>query len=207
MARCQTDLHGAATGTSTDVLGRARRPDYWPVVERLGFRPFDGSAVLLDGSVYTTVVLDFGPGSVDGWLAGLISAELGVESEPTIDAEARELVLHGTRVCLTPLEFGLFTCLHERDGRTVTRYELIRDVWGTDFAGGSNVVDAVVRSLRVKLGPGATPWKPSEAVAIGSGATGRTADLTRGLIEASSFPHPLDRRQRMLQAWSRDFVT
>ena len=113
------------------------------------------SAVLLDGSVYTSVVLDFGAGSVDGWLAGLIAAELGVESEPTIDAEARELVLHGTRVCLTPLEFGLFTRLHERDGETVARYELIRDVWGTEFAGGSNVVDAVVRSLRVKLGPDA----------------------------------------------------
>jgi DNA-binding response OmpR family regulator len=39
--------------------------------------------------------------------------------------------------------------------RSVTRDELLRDVWGQSF-GGSNVVDAVVRTLRKKpraLGP------------------------------------------------------
>ena len=36
--------------------------------------------------------------------------------------------------------------------QTISRCELLRDVWGTDYAGGSNVVDAVVRSFRVKLG-------------------------------------------------------
>ena len=52
-------------------------PTYWPVVEKLGFRPLSGAAAVLDGAEYTTVVLDFGPGSVDGWLAGLVAAELG----------------------------------------------------------------------------------------------------------------------------------
>ena len=56
---------------------------------------------------------------------------------------------------LTPLEFGLFRHLREREGRTVARHELLREVWGTPFTGGSNVVDAVVRSLRLKLGPAA----------------------------------------------------
>ena len=130
-------------------------PTYWPVVEQLGFRPLDAADVVIDGTTYTSVVLDFGPGSVDGWLAGLIAAELGVEREPTIDAAAREVFLHGKRVHLTPLEFGVFIRLSEVEGRTVTRYELLRDVWGTEFTGGSNVVDAVVRSLRVKLGPSA----------------------------------------------------
>ena len=56
---------------------------------------------------------------------------------------------------LTPLEFGLFECLKHREGKTVTRGELLREVWGTDYADGSNVVDAVVRSLRQKLGASA----------------------------------------------------
>ena len=63
--------------------------------------------------------------------------------------------MRGEPVRLTPLEFGVFAMLREREGRTMSRYELLRDVWGTDYAGGSNVVDAVVRSLRVKLGVGA----------------------------------------------------
>ena len=94
-------------------------PTYWPVVERLGFRPLDETGAVLDGINYTSVVLDFGPGSVDGWLAGLIAAELGVGNEPTIDAGARELVVRGEPVRLTPLEFGVFALLREREGRTV----------------------------------------------------------------------------------------
>jgi hypothetical protein len=130
-------------------------PTYWPIVERLGFRPVADAAAVLDGNDYTTVVLDFGPGSVDGWLVGLLAAELGLADEPAMDADSRELALHGGRVSLTPLEFGPFRTLRQSEGRTVSRAQLLRDVWGTDFTGGSNVVDAVVRSLRVKLGPGA----------------------------------------------------
>jgi Transcriptional regulatory protein, C terminal len=128
---------------------------YWPVVERLGFRPIAESGVTLDGIDYTSVGLDFGPGSVDGWLASLVAAELGVGDEPALDEDARELSVQGALVALTPLEFALFRHLREREGRTISRPELLREVWGTDFTGGSNVVDAVVRSLRHKLGPAA----------------------------------------------------
>ena len=39
-----------------------------------------------------------------------------------------------------------------RQNKAVTRSELLRDVWGTTYEGGSNVVDAVVRTVRRKLG-------------------------------------------------------
>ena len=68
---------------------------------------------------------------------------------------ARELSVQGERVALTPLEFGLLAHLRGREGRGVARHELLAEVWGTEFTGGSNVVDAVVRSLRQKLGPAA----------------------------------------------------
>ena len=64
--------------------------------------------------------------------------------------------MRGERIALTPLEFGLFNHLREREGTAVSRQELLREVWGTDYAGGSNVVDAVVRSLRRKLGSAAS---------------------------------------------------
>ena len=127
-------------------------PTYWPVVEKLGFRPLPDSEALLDGNQYASVVLDFGPGSVDGWLASLVADELGIEEVPALDEEARELSVDGKPVQLTPLEYGLFRQLSEREGNTATRRDLLREVWGTEYTGGSNVVDAAVRSLRRKLG-------------------------------------------------------
>ena len=140
-------------------------PTYWPVVERLGFRPIAERGVDLGGVEYASVALDFGPGSVDGWLGDLVGAELGVSGEGSTDDDARELRVHGRSVSLTPLEYGLFAHLRRREGKAVSRAELLREVWGTDFAGGSNVVDAVVKSLRRKLGPAA----PAVETVRGSG--------------------------------------
>lgn len=137
--------------TVTDV------PTYWPIVQRLGFRPLTGEPPLLDSTTYSSVVLDFGPGSVDGWLSNLVAAELGLAVDGrAIDDDTHELVIRGNRTPLTPLEFGVLRQLSARAGRTVSRQELLRDVWGTTHAGGSNVVDVVVRSLRGKLADGAS---------------------------------------------------
>lgn len=138
---------------------------YLPVVEKLGFRPLPAPAgpggreeagfaepAKLDGEAYASVSLDFGPGSVDGWLARLVAAELGVDDSQPLDEESRELTVGGRRVALTPLEFGVLQRLDAACGRPVSRSDLLRDVWGTEWAGGSNVVDVAVRSLRHKLG-------------------------------------------------------
>ena len=122
-------------------------------LEHLGFRRIPEAEVELDGATYHTIMLDFGPSSVDGWLSSLVAAELGVEEKDEIlDAEARELIVHGERVELTPLEFAVMNYLYQREGKAVTRVSLLADVWGYNYAGGSNVVDVVVRSLRKKLG-------------------------------------------------------
>ena len=39
-----------------------------------------------------------------------------------------------------------------REGEAVTRIELLNDVWGLKYNSGGNVVDAIVASLRKKLG-------------------------------------------------------
>jgi DNA-binding winged helix-turn-helix (wHTH) protein len=130
-------------------------PAYWPVVRELGFRPLPAGPVVIDDEEFTSVVLDFGERSVDGWLVDLLARELGVFDDPAVDAEAGTLSIAGVPVALTPLEFGVFEHLRHREGQTVTRQELLRQVWETTYAGGSNVVDAVVHTLRRKLGPAA----------------------------------------------------
>ena len=42
--------------------------------------------------------------------------------------------------------------LQQHQGHVVERAALLRDVWGYEYAGGSNVIEANVRSLRRKLG-------------------------------------------------------
>ncbi len=83
-----------------------------------------------------------------GWLAGLVDAQF--DSSP-LDEKARALILDGRRVPLTKLEFGVICYLHQRKDQVVPRDDLLRDIWRQSF-GGSNVVDAVVKSLRKKLG-------------------------------------------------------
>ena len=118
--------------------------------EKLGFKRFDSLEV--DGVPYVFSVLDMGPGSVDAWLAGLVAAELGIEPTQLLDTDAHELVLDGHRLPLTQLEFDVMNYLSAHAGKVATRIALESEVWGYDYHGGSNVVDAVVKSLRKKLG-------------------------------------------------------
>lgn len=129
---------------------------YYPTFQKLGFAPLDGDPIEIDGVPNYCAVLDFGPASVDGWLTWLAATELGITEEGLFDAEQRELVLDEERVTLTKLESDVMAYFCEREGKAVSRADLLRDVWGYDFAGGSNVVDVVVRSLRKKLGTRAT---------------------------------------------------
>lgn len=124
---------------------------YWPVLVRLGFEAFP-LPVTIDSTPYHGAFLDFGPASVDGWLARVAGAELGVEEEDFLDTSNRELILDGRRIQLTRLEFELLQYLYVKAGKAVSRAELLEHVWGYEYQGGSNVVEAVVRTLRKKLG-------------------------------------------------------
>ena len=46
----------------------------------------------------------------------------------------------------------MFAYLHDRPGVVIVRSDLMRDVWGYEDARGSNVLEAVVTTLRRKLG-------------------------------------------------------
>jgi hypothetical protein len=123
---------------------------YAPMITPLGFVPLP-EAVQLDGVSYHSVLLDFGPSSVDGWLTKLAARELLIAEDSILDPVERQLVVAGRRVDLTRLEFDLLDYLYQRQGKVVDRSNLLRDVWGYSHV-GSNVIDTVVRSLRKKLG-------------------------------------------------------
>ena len=127
--------------------------------EQLGFRLVDEDRPVLDRVRQHTFRLDMGVDSVDGWLGNLLAQETGTGTGESascsslLDEQARELVVNGNRIGLTPLEFGLFAYLVARPNKAVARYELVEAVWGYGKeASTSNVIETVVRSVRQKLG-------------------------------------------------------
>ena len=75
------------------------------------------------------------------------SGDLSID-EATYTARLRARVLD-----LTFKEFELLKFLAQHPGRVFTRAQLLQEVWGYDYFGGTRTVDVHVRRLRAKLGP------------------------------------------------------
>jgi DNA-binding response OmpR family regulator len=71
-----------------------------------------------------------------------------VVDEITYSAKVR-----GRPLDLTYKEFELLKFLAQHPGRVFTRAQLLQEVWGYDYFGGTRTVDVHVRRLRAKLGP------------------------------------------------------
>lgn len=84
--------------------------------------------------------------SSDGAIEEIRSGELVIE-EATYTARLKGRVLD-----LTFKEFELLKYLAQHPGRVFTRAQLLQEVWGYDYFGGTRTVDVHVRRLRAKLG-------------------------------------------------------
>lgn len=127
-----------------------------PFLREAGFEFVPEIDVELEGARHVGLMLDFGPQSVDGWLSRLVATTLGLPDEAQaplqLDEAARELLVDGQRVALSAREFEFLAYLMQREGQAVKRGDLLDDIWGTHYEGGSNVIDALVLGLRRKLG-------------------------------------------------------
>jgi len=65
---------------------------------------------------------------------------------------AREASSSGAALDLTMKEFDLLACFMENAGLALTREQLLEQVWGLEFPGGTRTVDQHVAQLRAKLG-------------------------------------------------------
>jgi DNA-binding response OmpR family regulator len=70
----------------------------------------------------------------------------------TIDESAYSARIRGHSLDLTFKEFELLRFLASHAGRVFTRAQLLQEVWGYDYFGGTRTVDVHVRRLRAKLG-------------------------------------------------------
>lgn len=70
----------------------------------------------------------------------------------SIDDETYIVRLRGRPLDLTFREFELLKYLANNPGRVFTRSQLLQEVWGYDYFGGTRTVDVHIRRLRAKLG-------------------------------------------------------
>lgn len=80
--------------------------------------------------------------------------ELHEIADLKLDMSAHMVYRGGRQVDLSAREFSLLQCLMKHSGRTLTREQLLNQVWGFDFTGETNVVDVYIRYLRTKIDEG-----------------------------------------------------
>ena len=122
------------------------------------------AAVTADWGIDDVILDTAGPAEVEARLR-LTTGRLDASpDEDALDAPIRrgDLLIDettytakvgGRSLDLTFKEFELLKYLAQHPGRVFTRAQLLQEVWGYDYYGGTRTVDVHVRRLRAKLGP------------------------------------------------------
>ncbi|TFD69472.1 response regulator transcription factor [Cryobacterium ruanii] len=117
------------------------------------------AAVSPDWGVDDVILDTAGPAEVDARIR--LTAGRFARTEPSntiraagvvIDEASYSAKVHGKPLDLTYKEFELLRFLAAHPSRVFTREQLLSEVWGYDYFGGTRTVDVHVRRLRAKLG-------------------------------------------------------
>lgn len=123
------------------------------------------SAVSADWGIDDVLLDTSGPAEVDARIRIAMGKHLAlmVQSDPhsgeirtgdvVIDEASYTARLKGNALDLTFKEFELLKYLAQHPGRVFTRAQLLQEIWGYDYFGGTRTVDVHIRRLRSKLGP------------------------------------------------------
>jgi len=108
------------------------------------------------------VLQSAGPTEVDARLRLAVGRRRAAEDDPgttpvtgglVVDASGYTARVDGVPLDLTYKEFELLKHLASSPGHVFTRAQILEEVWGYDYYGGTRTVDVHVRRLRAKLGP------------------------------------------------------
>src|SRR5438128_618922 len=75
----------------------------------------------------------------------------------SLDPSTREVWRGGESIELTAREFDVLAYFLRHPRQVLSRDQLFRGVWGSDYLGGSNIIDANISYLREKLEAGGLP--------------------------------------------------
>jgi DNA-binding response OmpR family regulator len=69
----------------------------------------------------------------------------------SIDIERHEVLIHGKRIKLTPIEFRLLVYLARNGGKLLTSDRILANVWGSQYKGSIDYVHVYISHLRRKI--------------------------------------------------------
>ena len=117
------------------------------------------TAVSADWGVDDVILETAGPAEVDARIRLVIGRMVQDKSSSkiqasgvVIDEASYSAKVHGRPLDLTIKEFELLRFFATHPSRVFTREQLLSEVWGYDYFGGTRTVDVHVRRLRAKLG-------------------------------------------------------
>ncbi len=117
------------------------------------------TAVSPDWGVDDVLLETAGPAEVDARIRLVIGRAVEDKSSSkiqasgvVIDEASYSAKVHGRPLDLTFKEFELLRFFATHPSRVFTREQLLSEVWGYDYFGGTRTVDVHVRRLRAKLG-------------------------------------------------------
>ena len=71
--------------------------------------------------------------------------------ELKLNTQTREVILAGKEVELTKKEYDLLVYLLQNKSIVLQRNQILKEVWGYDYVGNTNIVDVYIRYLRTKI--------------------------------------------------------
>jgi len=108
-----------------------------------------------DWHVDDFILTQAGPAEIDARIRlalERVSASAELPTGLNIDAASYSAKINGKNLDLTFKEFELLRYLADHSGQVLTREQLLSEVWGYDYFGGTRTVDVHIRRLRAKLG-------------------------------------------------------
>jgi DNA-binding response OmpR family regulator len=123
------------------------------------------SAVNADWQIADVILDTAGPAEVDARIRIVIGKDALTQlaknpslkeirsGEVVIDEDSYTAKIKGRTLDLTFKEFELLKYLAQHPGRVFSRSQLLQEIWGYDYFGGTRTVDVHIRRLRSKLGP------------------------------------------------------
>jgi len=123
------------------------------------------SAINADWGIQDVILDTAGPAEVDARIRIVIGKDAITQlaknpslkeirsGEVVIDEDSYTAKIKGRSLDLTFKEFELLKYLAQHPGRVFSRSQLLQEIWGYDYFGGTRTVDVHIRRLRSKLGP------------------------------------------------------
>ncbi len=145
-------------GGGVEVCEEVRRWSRMPILVLSAVGDEREKVRALDSGADDYVTKPFGTDELLARLRALMRRSVEPSGDPelrvgevVIDLADRRVLLGGTEVHLTPIEFDLLRILATHQGRLVTQRQLLRDVWGPEYTQETHYLRVHIAHIRAKL--------------------------------------------------------